>query len=411
MLRQPAAAVTTRHSASAFPWQFQAGLPLVGPAVGVDLASGRPFCFDPFELYRARIITSPNVAVLGMVGAGKSSLVKSYLCRQALWGRRLLVVDPKGEYGPTTRALGLGRVALRPGGSARLNPLDAGGKGERTEAHAQRRAELVAALAECGLGRALSPEERTAIGAVTATRRSASNLAQVVAGLLEPTIEVARELSTSAATLARDVRPAALELRRLLVGDLAGMFDGHSTVNLGGSERGVVLDLSAVFNSAALAPVMACATAALAEPVAGAGQAILVLDEAWAVLRLVGVTRWLQSAAKLARSFGLSVMLVTHRLSDLAGQADDGTEAAKQARGLLADTQVRVIFQQAADEAASCGPRLGLSVPEVELVAQLPPYRALWRLAERLAVVDHVLSPAERRICDTDAAMVGTALP
>ena len=34
------------------------------------------------------------------------------------------VVDPKGEYGPLARAWGVTPVALRPGGSVRLNPLD-----------------------------------------------------------------------------------------------------------------------------------------------------------------------------------------------------------------------------------------------------------------------------------------------
>jgi type IV secretory pathway VirB4 component len=409
MLALPAMAVTTRHSASAFPWHFQRGFPQVGSVIGIDLASGGTMCFDPFELYRLRVITSPNMAILGMVGAGKSALVKSYLFRQALWGYRLLVVDPKGEYGPLADAVGLARISLAPGGRTRINPLDTQGLSDKVGDRAKRRAELVAALAETGLGRSASPEERAAICAVTGRCRPGATLVDVVEGLLEPSAEVAAELATTPLALAGAVRPAALELRRLLAGDLAGMFDGPTNLNVDWSGPGVVLDLSAVFGSAALAPVMVCAMSWLGETVAAGGRrSILVLDEAWAVLRLVGVTRWLQQAAKLSRSFGLSVVVVTHRISDLTAQADDGSEAAKQARGLLADTQVRVIYQQAAAEAASCGPQLGLSDVECDLVATLPPYRALWRVGDGVAVVNHLLSAMERRICETDNAMIGT---
>jgi hypothetical protein len=258
------------------------------------------------------------------------------------------------------------------------------------------------------LGRPTTPEERAAIAAVTVRVRPGATLADVVAQLLDPDPDLAGQLATAPDRLAAAVRPAALELRRLLVGDLAGMFDGPSSLGIDWSGPGLVLDLSATFTSAALAPVMACATAWLAELVAGQRRpTILVVDEAWAILRLVGVTRWLQQAAKLSRSFGLSVMVVTHRLSDLAGQADDGTEAAKQATGLIADTQVKVIYQQAAAEATACGPRLGLRERECELVAQLPPYTGLWRIADGVAVVDHMLSRTDRSICDTDAAMRG----
>ncbi len=52
--------------------------------------------------------------------------MKSYLWRQAVFGRRAWVVDPKGEYGPLAEAWGVVPVALRPGGSVRLNPLDTG---------------------------------------------------------------------------------------------------------------------------------------------------------------------------------------------------------------------------------------------------------------------------------------------
>ena len=56
------------------------------------------------------------MVVVGQIGRGKSAFVKTYLWRQAVFGRRAWVVDPKGEYGALARAWGVTPVALRPGG-------------------------------------------------------------------------------------------------------------------------------------------------------------------------------------------------------------------------------------------------------------------------------------------------------
>ena len=95
-----------------------------GVLVGRDLL-GSTFRYDPFELYRCGFLTNPNMVVIGQIGRGKSAFVKTYLWRLAAFGRRAWVVDPKGEYGALARAWGVEPVALRPGGSVRLNPLDA----------------------------------------------------------------------------------------------------------------------------------------------------------------------------------------------------------------------------------------------------------------------------------------------
>ena len=117
----------------------------------------------------------------------------------------------------------------------------------------------------------------------------------VVESLLSPSEDAARSLRTERRDLLEDGRDVALELRRLVHGDLCGMFDGPTTPGLDLSAPLVVLDLSALYSSAALGVLMACATAWLqaalartavtngAEP-SGRGQFFLVVDEAWAIL-------------------------------------------------------------------------------------------------------------------------------
>ena len=160
--------------------------------IGDDLLGGS-FVFDPFELYAAGVVSNPNMVVFGQIGRGKSAFVKTFLWRQAVFGRRAWVVDPKGEYGDLADAWGVRPVALRPGGAIRLNPLDPGPDGEGDagpDASGRRRMELLSSLASACLGRSLLPRERAALGAALAeaTRRATDvpTVPMVVEALLTP---------------------------------------------------------------------------------------------------------------------------------------------------------------------------------------------------------------------------------
>ena len=126
--RVPAHVATTRHLCAAYPLVSEAGLGYEGVLIGRDVLGGS-FVYDPFALYRQGVVTNPNMLIFGQIGRGKSSFVKSYLWRQAVFGRQAWVIDPKGEYGPLAEAWGVAPVALRPGGAVRLNPLDTGEDG------------------------------------------------------------------------------------------------------------------------------------------------------------------------------------------------------------------------------------------------------------------------------------------
>jgi hypothetical protein len=423
-------AATTRHLRSLYPWQVGSGLPAgssAGPVIGLDLLAGRTvFRYDPWHLYRRGVITSPNMVVLGQLGKGKSSLVKTHLHRQLLYGRAAYILDPKGEYAALAQLHGLPQLRLAPGGSERLNPLDPHPNDNPAQT-LQRRSVLVAALAETGLGRNLTPEERAGLTAALTDLSADALLGHVVERMLNPTPDMSGPLHTTAAQLASAVRPAALELRRLLTGDLAGLVDAPTTTRLDatrdgtpdGHGRGLVLDLSAVYGTPALPTVMVCAgawlstalTPDIARPAGAPGdrQRLLLVDEAWAVLHLSATTGWLQSLSKLARAHGLQLITVVHRASDLAGQADAGSATAAQAQGLLADAETRVLYAQTAGERALLAELVDLTGPEQELLTRLPPYRALWKVGRHTAVVDHVLSGLEQhRLVDTDRRMRGT---
>jgi hypothetical protein len=444
----PAHEATTRHLGALYPFLCEPGLRFGvgaggregmgggGVLVGRDLL-GATFSYDPFELYRCGNLTNPNMVVIGQIGRGKSAFVKTYLWRLAVFGRRAWVVDPKGEYGALARAWGVEPVALRPGGSVRVNPLDAvvtGPGGGTDEDVARQRCELLASLSSASLERPLFPTERSALDLAVAhvsppvpsgglgTTTSGPTLPMVVDALLRPEARAAREVGTDVAGLAADGRNVALELRRLVAGDLRGMFDGPTSPGIRLDAPLVVLDLSAVYHSAALGILMTCAAAWLQAGlgvVAGSGAAhgsgtttatdgvVVVVDEAWAILANLSVARWLQSSWKLSRARGVSNVAVLHRLSDLDTTGAVGSEQVGLAQGLLADSETRVVYAQAPGEVERAGALLGLSSTEAEIVPHLRRGVALWKVGARSFLVQHRLSPHEMDIIDTDANMDG----
>ena len=126
---QPGHRGTTAHVQAAYPFVAEGGLGGRGVYIGRDVYGGS-FCYDPWELY-GKELTSPNAVVIGIVGRAKSSLVKTYVLRQAVFGRQAWIVDVKGEYERLAAATGVHPIALSPGGQVRLNPLTPRGGAER----------------------------------------------------------------------------------------------------------------------------------------------------------------------------------------------------------------------------------------------------------------------------------------
>src|SRR4029077_6012191 len=115
--------VTTRHLGAAYPFMAEAGLGSRWGGMGRDLHGGGAFVYDPWELYAQGVISNPNMLVIGEIGTGKSALKKSYLLRQAAFGRRAVSINAKREDDLLCQALGVEPIRLERGGRVRLNPL------------------------------------------------------------------------------------------------------------------------------------------------------------------------------------------------------------------------------------------------------------------------------------------------
>ena len=409
LMKRPEHRAISMHLGAAYPFVAQGGLGGRGVLVGYD-HSGGAFCYDPWIQY-GHTITGPNMIVMGIVGRAKSSLIKTYLYRQAVFGRRHLIIDPKGEYSPLARSLGCTPIVLKPGGNVRLNPLS-------SHAGPESQLRLLVAVASAAIGRDLTPTESRICAMTLATFRETdepeATLPRVVERLLTPREQIAAEMRLDTSELLDASRDLAYGLARLCDGDLAGMFDGETTANIDLAAPSLVLDLHHVVDSQAIGIIMVCAAAWLRAAIAAEAQTddpalqpkrILVFEEAWRVLANLAAAEWLVDSFKHSRQYGLQNIVVTHRISDLQATGDDGSRVSRLTQGLIADAETKVIYAQDKAELEQAERLLGLTDTEAAELPNLPRGLALWLVGERSFLVRHVLSEHELALVDTDARM------
>jgi len=378
---------------------------------------------EPRESIPVRCIEIANplgvfLAGRSLVPTHNSALSKSLVTRSIAVGRRVAVAcDPKGEW--TNVALAVGGQAIVLGGDAgnRLNPLDAPPRPVgmddtdwRSEVR-RRRLDLLKALIETTLARSLYAVESTALDVAldntTAITPEAEQplLSGVLTELLAPTRPV---LGSSLEQLTEDGRQVGHALRRLVDGDLKGLFDGPSTVGLDLSLPMVSIDMSNVSASdTAIALIATCASAwiesALADP--NGGQRWIVYDEAWRLLKSPSLLARMQADWKLSRARGIVNVLVIHRLSDLDAVGDERSEARQLALGLLRDCSIKVIYSQEHAEALTLDRKLGLTDVEIAHLPSLNKGQGLWKVEERSFLVNHQMTPGELELFSTDQRM------
>ncbi len=362
-----------------------AGTRLEGPALGHALRGG-DFVLDPFDSYRAGIVTNPNVVVAGSIGAGKSTVVKMTVDRALRRGRRVVVVDPKGEYGALARTHGVRPFVVGRDGWCWPSALDERGT-----------LDFVQTLLSSAKGTALNDDERYVVERCWDSRRRP-----------DPS-RVLSELYSRLAVYLEDPsrgpeRSVALSLRRFVAGDLARLFDGEGDP-LDFDAALVVLDVSQYWSTPSLSVATLSAVAAAEHLGARPEPGYLVLDESWALLGDEACLRWLQGSWKLSRARGISHVLVLHRWSDVKSVGAVGSAPLARAQGLLRDCETSWLLRQPPDEAAEMAQVLGLSEREVRCLPSLARGAALVRYGAARSLVQLRVGEGDRTFVDSDAAM------
>ena len=350
----PAHVATTRHLCAAYPLVAEAGLGHEGVLIGRDVLGGS-FVYDPFALYRSGVVTNPNMVVIGQIGRGKSSFVKSYLWRQAVFGRERVGHRPEGGVRTAVRGMGRG-----PGGapSRRTGPAQPARhrRGRRRtavrsrESDGGRRRRPSADLAHGVAGRVLPRPGPPAPGAGRRRRRARPPPpGRPTAGpgrvrrppsprwstpCSNPTPRRPPRCGRPGPSWSRTGATWPSSSAAWSTAICAGCSTGRPPAASGSTARwwcSTCPPSTTRRPSVSSWPVRRRGCRARSRP-RHRNRILLVVDEAWAILGNLGVARWLQSSWKLSRALGVANIAVLHRLSDLASVGAAGLRAGRPGR-------------------------------------------------------------------------------
>ena len=357
-----------------------------------------------------------NTVVLARSGSGKSYFTKLDVLRSLYTGVQVAVIDPENEY--TALAGEVGGTVLplgRPG--IRLNPLDipqpltpsaATAMGANVGDGLTRRVLFAHTFLDVALG-GLDPGERAAldqavmgayqqVGITTDPRtwaRPAPLLADVaahLAGARDPgTVEAAHRLASRMAPF--------------VTGSWSGLFNGPTSVRPDGhlvvfclkdlpdelKTLATLLTLDAIWQKVSDPSV----------PAAARRRRLVVVDEAWLLMRDPAGASFLFRMAKAARKYATGLSVITQDAADLLG-TDLG-------QAVVANAATQVLMRQAPQAIDAIAEAFGLSAGDRQILLTAPQGRGLLLAggSDRVAF-QSIASPGEDALANSTPQSVTT---
>ncbi|MEU6246132.1 DUF87 domain-containing protein [Glycomyces sp. NPDC047010] len=345
--------VDTPTAAAAFPFaspDMDGPVPDSAVLYGVNLYSGSPVMWD-----RWASMDNHNSVTIARSGAGKSYLTKTTILRELYQGVRVVVLDPESEY--LALAAHVGGTVHRPGNpGARLNPLAMPADGEDDE-FARRRL-FVGTVVETLLGEKLT-------GAEAAVLQRATAACYEAAGISEGRATWARRapaLADVAAVLATDGAGADLAARLDPWVGSGTVFDTSDTAFAPAGARSPL----EVWDLASVPPELAPVVTLLALDQIwrslrlGGPRTLVVVDEAWLMLRTGQGAAWLSRLAKSARKRNCGLAVVTQDAEDVTGS--------ELGRTVIHNAATQLIMRQAAQAIDAVAQAFKLTAAETALI-------------------------------------------
>lgn len=421
-VRQPEHVATGFVLSSTYPFMAANPMRPMGPAIGIELLSGRTlFHFDPWEWYLAEETGAPDILIMGAKRRGKSFWVKQWLLRSILFGRQFInVSDSKGEHGRVALAVGGDVIRLGDMGSTnRINPLDA----PRTNANyqpeghdqlvAQRRsaalASIVATLLPSGEG--LSPAEYSAMEWALERDIVETSNRPTLSGVFEQ-LSHADTAGTAGFNGLVDAAARPMHsLRRVVKGDLAGMFETHTTVQLRRESPYTVFDTEAMAargdTALALSQIVtnSWVTATISDKTSKRTYG-LIREEGWRDMNSQAALEAHRLQLKLGGEYGIAMVMIVHEGGDFDAVGPEGSVERDLARNVMRGYANVISFRQPPQALHESARVMNFTKEQTGIISELARGQYLLRTGSRFFVVDSRPTATQREIdlFDTDSA-------
>jgi len=365
-----------------------------GVLYGVATRSQSPVIVDPFDAS----LENANLAVFAMAGAGKSYFVKLMALRNLLAGVDFLVVDPEDEYGQVRQAAAGQYIRLASSSAHHLNPFDLPPPGSAAAEGLDVLAEQVTAV--LGLLDVMLAEPGSTLSAYErATLDRAIYQAYAAQGISadpithQRQVPIMRDLHAVLESLANDVAAGlAARLHRYVSGSLAGgLFAGQTNVAL--NRRLVVFNLQTLEEELRPLAMHLIANFVWNRVRRERRPRLLVIDEAWSLLRYPEGGAFISGMARRARKYYLGLVTITQDAADFL-RSDHG-------RAVLVNAAMKLLLKQDSTTVDAVADAFQLTPEERQyLLGAGKGEGLLFARGSRLALTIEA-SPAEHRLATT----------
>ncbi|OGY29713.1 MAG: hypothetical protein A3F35_01565 [Candidatus Woykebacteria bacterium RIFCSPHIGHO2_12_FULL_45_10] len=297
----------TTSLATTFPFTSSELTANEGILYGINEHNGSLIIFDRFSLENA------NTVVFAKSGAGKSYMVKLETLRSLMFGTEVIVIDPEEEYGELCQAIGGEYIKFSTDNLAKINPFDLSGVYEEGENELGLKILSLHSLFRVILGKLTSSEDAILDRALILTYKQKGVTPDPGTQTLEP--PVMEDLYGVLLNMAEpEAKSMAERLEKFIKGSLSGIFDRRSSINIKNTFTVFsVRDLEEELRPIAMFIILDYIWTRIKKD---RKKRILVVDEAWYLMKHPDSASFMYSIAKRARKYYLGLTTITQDVED-----------------------------------------------------------------------------------------------
>lgn len=369
-----------------------------GVLYGINMHNNGLVIFDRYSLENA------NMVVFAKSGAGKSFAVKLEALRSMMLGADILIIDPENEYQKLCDAVGGSYIRLSLNSDTRINPFDLPQVIDSEEAEDALRANLVTlhGLLRLMLGGSqiaangqimagLTPAEEADLdqGLIDTYARVGITSDPLTHNSAPPTVS---DLYDTLLHMGGTGPQLAQRLRKYTTGTFAGIFSQQSNIDI--NNNMVVFNIRDLEDE--LRPVAMYIVLSHIWNITRSQQKkrMLIVDEAWQLMKYDDSANFLFSLAKRARKYYLGLTTITQDVEDFMGS--------KMGRAIVANSSMQLLLKQSSSAVDVLADVFKLTEEERKRLANFPVGQGLFFAGQNHVHIQIIPSETETNLISTN---------
>lgn len=268
---------------------------------------------DSFIIFDRFGLENSNMAVFATSGAGKSFFVKLEALRSLMMGAEIIVIDPENEYKALSQAVGGEYIDFSFGSNAKINPFDLSQIYEKGENQLGLKILTLHSLFKVIMGE-LSPSQEALLDRALVNAYKAKGITQDpdTQNLEPPLIEDLYKALIGMET--PDAIDLAARIEKYVKGSYVGIFDQQTNIDIKNPFTVFsVRDIQDTLRPIAMFIILDFIWTKVRRDIK---KRLLVVDEAWHMMRYDDTAAFLWSIVKRARKYYLGLTTITQDVED-----------------------------------------------------------------------------------------------